>query len=109
MAVRGCEVEQAEDLGEGLARPYVAGTSNPGPALLYVLVFVALIVFDRLEGRTPYSIDYYFAERWPRWACLAEWAAPLVGTGSRHRREFGRASLSLRKPREHREHAIGDS
>jgi len=59
---------------EGLGGPYVAGTSNLGPALVYVLVFLALIVFDRLEGRTPYSVDYYLEERWPRWARWAEWA-----------------------------------
>ena len=63
---------------EGLGGPYFAGTSNLGPSLVYVLVFVALIVFDRLEGRTPYSIDFYLEERWPRWARLAEWAPPEV-------------------------------
>jgi nitrite reductase (NO-forming) len=63
---------------EGLGGPYGAGTSNLGPALVYVLVFVALIVFDRLEGRTPYSVDYYLEERWPRWPHLAEWAPPEV-------------------------------
>ncbi|HEX5415920.1 MAG TPA: multicopper oxidase domain-containing protein, partial [Chloroflexota bacterium] len=59
---------------DGLGGPYVAGTSNLGPALVYVLVFAALIVFDRLEGRTPYSVDYYLEERWPGWVRVAEWA-----------------------------------
>lgn len=63
---------------EGLGGPYVAGTSNLGPALAYVLVFVALIIFDRLEGRTPYSLDYYLEERWAWWWRWAEWAPPEI-------------------------------
>jgi nitrite reductase (NO-forming) len=59
---------------EGFGGPYVVGAANLGPALVYVLVFVGLIVFDRVEGRTPYSVDYYIERRWPGWARLAEWA-----------------------------------
>lgn len=63
---------------EGLGGPYVAGTSNLGPAFAYVLVFVALVVFDRLEGRTPYSVDYYLEARVAWWSGLAEWAPPEI-------------------------------
>jgi nitrite reductase (NO-forming) len=63
---------------EGFGGPYAAGAANLGPALLYVLVFVALGVFDRTLGRTPYSLDYDLGRRWPRWQSIAEWAAPSL-------------------------------
>ena len=59
---------------EGFGGPYAVGASNLGPALVYVLVFTALIVFDRLLGRTPYSLDYYLGRRFPSWQPIAEWA-----------------------------------
>jgi nitrite reductase (NO-forming) len=63
---------------EGFGGPYAAGAANLGPALLYVLMFIALGVFDRTLGRTPYSLDYYLGRRWPRWQRVAEWAPPSV-------------------------------
>src|ERR1019366_1481386 len=39
---------------EGFSGPYVIGAANLGPALVYVLVFVALWLCDRALGRTPY-------------------------------------------------------
>ena len=42
---------------EGFGGPYTVGAANLGPALVYVLVFIALMVFDRTQGRTPYSLD----------------------------------------------------
>jgi nitrite reductase (NO-forming) len=63
---------------EGFGGPYAVGAANLGPALIYVLVFVGLIVFDRVEGRTPYSLDFYLERRWPWWARLAEWAPPEI-------------------------------
>ena len=61
---------------EGFGGPYAVGAANLGPALLYALVFIALSVFDRTLGRTPYSLDYYLGRRWPRWQSVAEWAPP---------------------------------
>jgi len=63
---------------EGFGGPYAVGASNLGPALVYVLVFVGLIVFDRTLGRTPYSIDYYLGRRYPGWQSVAEWAPPSL-------------------------------
>jgi nitrite reductase (NO-forming) len=63
---------------EGFGGPYAAGAANLGPALLYVLVFIALGVFDRTLGRTPYSLDYYLGRRRPRWQTVAEWAPPSL-------------------------------
>ena len=63
---------------EGFGGPYAVGASNLGPALVYVLVFTALIVFDRTLGRTPYSVDYYLGRRFPAWQPIAEWAPPAL-------------------------------
>jgi nitrite reductase (NO-forming) len=59
---------------EGFGGPYTAGATNIGPALLYVLVFGALILFNWRDGPTPYSLDYYLERRWPSWQRVAEWA-----------------------------------
>jgi nitrite reductase (NO-forming) len=59
---------------EGFGGPYAVGAGNLGPALVYVLVFIALIVFDRTLGRTPYSLDFYLGRRFSTWQPIAEWA-----------------------------------
>src|SRR5690606_16505169 len=59
---------------EGFGGPYATGVSNLGPALVYVLLFAALLIFERVLGRTPYSVDYYIEERYPRWRRVAEFA-----------------------------------
>ncbi|HET9017758.1 MAG TPA: multicopper oxidase domain-containing protein [Thermomicrobiaceae bacterium] len=60
---------------EGFSGPYTAGATNLGPALVYVLVFLALIVLNSVEGRTPYSLDFYLEQGWPGWRRVAEWAS----------------------------------
>jgi nitrite reductase (NO-forming) len=59
---------------EGFGGPYAVGAGNLGPALVYVLVFIALVIFDRGFGKTPYSVDYYLERRVPAWQPVAEWA-----------------------------------
>lgn len=59
---------------EGFGGPYTAGATNLGPALVYALVFVALILFARLLGSTPYSLDYHIERRFPLWGTWMEWA-----------------------------------
>ncbi len=59
---------------EGFGGPYTAGATNLGPALVYALVFVALILFARLLGSTPYSLDYFIERRFSFWGTLMEWA-----------------------------------
>ncbi|ACB74307.1 multicopper oxidase domain-containing protein [Opitutus terrae] len=63
---------------EGFSGPYTAGATNIGPALVYALVFVALAIFARLLGSTPYSVDYHLARRYPRWGSWVELAPPEV-------------------------------
>ncbi|HLI50514.1 MAG TPA: hypothetical protein VKU87_01880, partial [Thermomicrobiaceae bacterium] len=62
---------------EGFGGPYSTGTTDVGAAIIYVLLFAALIVIDRDEGRSVYSLDYYLERRWPSWRWASEWA---VGT-----------------------------
>ncbi|HZS17116.1 MAG TPA: multicopper oxidase domain-containing protein [Candidatus Udaeobacter sp.] len=59
---------------EGFGGPYTSGATNLGPALIYALIFVAAAVFERLLGPTPYSLDYYIAQLFPKWRVVAEWA-----------------------------------
>jgi nitrite reductase (NO-forming) len=59
---------------EGFGGPYTSGATNLGPALIYALIFVAMALFERLLGPTPYSLDYYIARRFPKWGAVAEWA-----------------------------------
>lgn len=59
---------------EGFGGPYTAGATDVGPALIYVLVFIALTVFARLLGSTPYSVDYYLERRFRAWGHLFELA-----------------------------------
>lgn len=58
---------------EGFGGPYVTGAANLGPALVYVLVFLALLFFEIMLGPTPYSVDYYIQRRWPAWQRFSDW------------------------------------
>lgn len=58
----------------GFGGPYTSGATNLGPALVYALVFVALILFARFLGNTPYSLDYHLERRFPGWGTVMEWA-----------------------------------
>ncbi len=66
--------------GEGFGGPYTAGASDIGPALIYVLVFITLIILDRIQGQTPYSLDYYLEQRKPGWKNIAEWGPTQTST-----------------------------
>jgi len=57
---------------EGFGGPYTAGAANVGPALVYVLIFIASALFEHFLGSNPYSLDYYIERRYPRWASVAE-------------------------------------
>jgi len=57
---------------EGFSGPYATGVANIGPALVYVLLFVALILLGWGQGASPYSLDYYIERRWPGWRRLSE-------------------------------------
>jgi nitrite reductase (NO-forming) len=58
---------------EGFGGPYTSGATNIGPALIYALIFMAVALFERLLGSSPYSLDHYIERRFPRWRVFAEW------------------------------------
>jgi nitrite reductase (NO-forming) len=64
---------------EGFGGPYTSGATNLGPALMYALVFVASALFERLLGPSPYSLDYFIAQRFPKWRSVAEWTPKRTG------------------------------
>ncbi len=63
---------------EGFGGPYTVGATDMGAALIYVLVFAALAILDRVVGASPYSLDYYLERRQPIWTRVAEWAPATV-------------------------------
>lgn len=58
---------------EGFGGPYAVGATNMGAGIVYVLVFIALLVINSRSGSSPYSLDHYLEQRWPRWRRIAEW------------------------------------
>ncbi len=59
---------------EGFGGPYSVGAANMGTALVYVLVFIALITLNYRAGSSPYSLDALIERRFPRWRLLSEWS-----------------------------------
>lgn len=57
---------------EGFSGPYVTGAANIGPALVYVLLFFALWLCERIVGPTPYGVDAFIARRVGWWSRVAE-------------------------------------
>ncbi len=60
---------------EGFGGPYTVGATNMGPAIAYVLIFLALLAINSRSGTSPYSLDSLIEKRWPRWRRIAEWSA----------------------------------
>lgn len=59
---------------EGFGGPYTPGATDVGGGLIYVLMFGTLIIIDFVQGRSPYSVDFYIGKRFPAWKRLVEWA-----------------------------------
>jgi nitrite reductase (NO-forming) len=57
---------------EGFGGPYTSGASDIGTALIYALVFAALLGFSYYEGTPRYSLDYYLESRVGWWHHVAE-------------------------------------
>jgi nitrite reductase (NO-forming) len=51
---------------EGFGGPYTSAATNLGPAFVHVLMFIAVALFERLLRTSPYSLDYYIEQRFPR-------------------------------------------
>jgi nitrite reductase (NO-forming) len=57
---------------EGFGGPYTAGSSDIGTAVIYALVFGALLCFSYYEGTPRVSLDYYLERRIGWWHRIAE-------------------------------------
>ncbi len=57
---------------EGFGGPYGAGSTDIGAAVIYMLVFVALLLLDGALGSSAYSLDGIIERRLSSWRILAE-------------------------------------
>ena len=57
---------------EGFGGPYTSGASDIGTAIIYALVFGALLAFAYYEGTSRLSVDYYLELRISWWHWVAE-------------------------------------
>jgi uncharacterized membrane protein YphA (DoxX/SURF4 family) len=59
-------------VAEGFGGPYTLGSTDIGSAIIYVIVFLALLVILAIQGRSRYSLDALIEERVGWWYKLAE-------------------------------------
>jgi uncharacterized membrane protein YphA (DoxX/SURF4 family) len=57
---------------EGFGGPYSTGASDIGTAIIYALVFVALLMFSYYQGVAPFSVDAWLERRISWWHWVAE-------------------------------------
>lgn len=57
---------------EGFGGPYAAGSADIGTAVIYVLVFAALLAFAYYQGPAPFSVDRWLEKRISWWHWVAE-------------------------------------
>jgi len=57
---------------EGFGGPYASGASDIGTAIIYAVVFVALLVIDAGSEPGRYTADAWLERRWPWWRRVAE-------------------------------------
>jgi uncharacterized membrane protein YphA (DoxX/SURF4 family) len=57
---------------EGFGGPYASGASDIGTAIIYALVFAALLSFSYYQGTAPFSVDAFLEKRISWWHWIAE-------------------------------------
>ena len=67
---------------EGFGGPYTSSASDVGTAIIYAVVFAALLLFSYYQGPSRHNVDYYLEQRISWWHRIAE-VEPR-----RHRAEF---------------------
>jgi len=65
---------------EGFGGPYTSGAADIGTAIIYVMVFAALLAFSYYQGTAELSVDAYLERRISWWHWIAE-----VGHHGEHR------------------------
>jgi nitrite reductase (NO-forming) len=61
---------------EGFGGPYTSGSADIGTAIIYALVFAALLALSYYAGPSRYSVDYYLEQRISWWWKVAEMRRP---------------------------------
>jgi nitrite reductase (NO-forming) len=61
---------------EAFGGPYTSGSSDIGTAIIYALVFAALLTISYYAGTARYSADYYLEHRYSWWWRVAEMRRP---------------------------------
>lgn len=61
---------------EGFGGPYTSGASDIGTAVIYAMVFAALLVLNAQAGPSRRSVDYLIERRIPWWYRVAEVGRP---------------------------------
>jgi len=61
---------------EGFGGPYTSGASDIGTAIIYAVVFAALLALSYYAGPSRYSADYYIEKRISWWWKIAETRRP---------------------------------
>ncbi len=57
---------------EGFGGPYTSGAADIGTAIVYALVFAALLIFSYYQGAAPFSVDARLERRIGWWHWVAE-------------------------------------
>ena len=61
---------------EGFGGPYTSGASDIGTAIIYAIVFAALLALSYYAGPSRYSADYYLEQKISWWWRVAEMRRP---------------------------------
>lgn len=61
---------------EGFGGPYTSGASDIGTAVIYAVVFAALLALSYYAGPSRYSADYYLEKKISWWWRVAELRRP---------------------------------
>ena len=61
---------------EGFGGPYTSGAADIGTAVIYAVVFAALLALSYYAGPARYSADYYLEQKISWWWRLAEMRRP---------------------------------
>jgi uncharacterized membrane protein YphA (DoxX/SURF4 family) len=77
-------------IAEGFGGPYSSGSADVGTAIIYALVFAALMMFSYYEGPAPLSVDARLEQRISWWHWIAE-----VGN---HHSQLALGSVALETP-----------
>src|SRR6516165_2183210 len=62
---------------EGFGGPYTSGASDIGTAIIYAVVFAALLALSYYAGQARFSADYYLEQKISWWWRVAEMRRPV--------------------------------